>query len=142
MFKPSLGKRQTAAIEAVLSYGTTFTGTLHCHTPVRIEGVVHGSIASTDLIIISESAIVTADVTARDIVIAGKLIGEIRAEQRLTLASTAEIHGNVTANSLIVFEGAILDGTTKMERPVTATAEETNASETEDASAHSRAEAG
>ncbi|MNW31177.1 Polymer-forming cytoskeletal [compost metagenome] len=142
MFKPGLGKRQAAPVEAVLSYGTTFTGTLHCHAPVRIEGVVHGSIASTDLIIISESAIVTADVTARDIVIAGKLIGEIHAEQRLTLASTAEIHGNVIANSLIVFEGAILDGTTRMERPVNTTAEETNASETEDSSVHSRAEAG
>jgi cytoskeletal protein CcmA (bactofilin family) len=78
--------------------------------PVRIDGHVEGEISSNDVVVIGESGVVTAQLSAASVVIAGKITGDIVASKRVELRPTARVLGNLTTPVLVVEEGAVFDG--------------------------------
>ncbi len=94
---------------AYLDRGAKVSGKLSFEGPARVEGQVEGEIHAKDLVI-GESAVVTAQINAASITIAGTVRGEVVATQRLEVRPSAKISGNITAPKLIVHEGAIFDG--------------------------------
>ena len=58
---------------AVIDKGCKFEGNLSFNGTVRISGEVTGSIFSNDTLIISEEAIIDADITANVILISGNV---------------------------------------------------------------------
>ena len=104
------GVGQTGGIDAFLGKGTTISGKLVFEGPGRIEGKVEGEISAHDTLTIGEGAVVTAKVTGTSIVIEGQVTGDVVARQRLELRPSGRVRGNISAPSLVVHEGAILDG--------------------------------
>ncbi len=47
---------------------------------------------------------------ARSAVIAGKITGIIKVDEKLEIRATAVIHGRVTARSLAIAKGAVIEG--------------------------------
>jgi cytoskeletal protein CcmA (bactofilin family) len=94
---------------AYLDQGAKVTGKLSFEGPARIDGQVDGEINAKD-IVIGESAVVTAQIAAASIVIAGTVRGEIAASQRIEIRPSAKVSGNITAPKLVVQEGATFDG--------------------------------
>lgn len=121
-------------IDAFLGKGTKVTGKLTFEGPGRIEGEVDGEIAAQDTLTVGEGANVSAKISGATIVIEGKVTGDVVARQRLELRATGRVHGNVTTPSLIVHEGAILDGQCSMG----ATAAKTTAKRDDQADAATR----
>ncbi|MFW5887595.1 MAG: polymer-forming cytoskeletal protein, partial [Bacteriovoracia bacterium] len=72
------------------------------------------SIFSNDTLIISEGAIVNADIHANVILISGTVKGNIKANSRVEIRKPARFEGTITVPSLIVEEGVIFHGITKM----------------------------
>ena len=107
-------------IDAFLGKGTTVTGTLVLAGPGRIEGRVDGEVEAQDTLTIGDGAIVNARIVGTTIVIEGRVTGDVTARQRLELRASARIQGNVTTPSLIVHEGAILEGQCSMSGGATA----------------------
>lgn len=101
-------------ISAVIEEGCKFEGNLSFNGTARIAGVVNGSIFSNDTIVISEGAMINADVSANIIIIAGSVKGNIKASSRVEILKPARFEGTITTPSLIVEEGVIFHGTTKM----------------------------
>jgi len=104
----------TKKITAIIEDGCKFEGNLSFNGVARIAGVVNGSIFSNDSLIISEGAIVNADINANVILISGTVKGNIRASSRVEIRKPARFEGTITSPSLIVEEGVIFHGTTKM----------------------------
>lgn len=95
-------------IATVISRGSTFEGTFHVEGGMWIEGVLHGEGVCTGTLTIGQDGDVEANLRARDIIIAGAVVGSIEAESRVTLRSTARLRGDIKAMALIVEEGAAL----------------------------------
>ncbi len=99
---------------AIIEEGCRFEGNLSFNGVVRIAGVVTGSIYSNDTLIISEGAIINADVNANTILISGTVKGNIKATSRVEIKKPARFEGTITSPSLVVEEGVIFHGVTKM----------------------------
>lgn len=99
---------------AIIDEGCRFEGNLSFDGVVRISGIVTGSIFSNDTLIISEAAVINADINANIILISGTVTGNIKATSRVEIRKPARFEGTVTSPSLIVEEGVIFHGVTKM----------------------------
>jgi cytoskeletal protein CcmA (bactofilin family) len=106
--------RQTAGApleaRAYLDQGSKVSGKLTFEGPARIDGHVDGEITAKDGVMIGESAVVTAQIKAASIIVAGKVSGDITATQRIEIRPSAKVVGNLTAPVLVVHEGALFEG--------------------------------
>lgn len=96
--------------ETVIAPSVRVEGDFVSEGNVRIEGEVKGSISTDRDLIVGENAKITAGVQARNGVIAGELHGNLRVFDRLELASTARIYGDIQAKVLSVAPGAMMKG--------------------------------
>jgi len=78
--------------------------------PVRIDGQVDGEISANDAVLVGESAVITAQLKAASVVIAGKISGDIIAGKRVEIRPTAKVFGNLTTPVLVVHDGALFEG--------------------------------
>jgi cytoskeletal protein CcmA (bactofilin family) len=101
-------------IVAIIEEGCRFEGNLSFNGVVRIAGNITGSIFSNDTLIVSEGAVINADVNANVILISGTVKGNIKATSRVEIRKPARFEGTITAPSLVVEEGVIFHGVTKM----------------------------
>lgn len=106
--------KELGEISAIICGGCRFEGNLSLSGIVRIAGNVTGSIFSNDTVIISEGAVINADINANVIFISGVVRGNINASSRVEIVKPARFEGIITTPSLIVEEGVIFHGTTKM----------------------------
>jgi cytoskeletal protein CcmA (bactofilin family) len=106
---------QMAGARAYLDQGSKISGKLKFEGPAQIEGQVDGEISAKDSLMIGESAVVTAQIKASSIIVAGKLSGEIVASERIEIRPSAKVSGNLTAPRLVVHEGAIFEGNCSMQ---------------------------
>ena len=109
-------KKQEQSEEKVLDINATMQGTMVFKDPVnlRISGEFEGKLDTKGKLTIGENAEVKADINGEDITIAGKVVGSIVATKRLNLIAPANITGDIITSSLVVFDGAVLNGNCKM----------------------------
>ncbi len=107
-------KSQKGEISAIIEEGCKFEGNLSFSGVARIAGVVNGSVFSNDTVVVSEGAVVNADIHANIILISGTVKGNIKASGRVEIIKPARFEGTITTPSLVVEEGVIFHGTTKM----------------------------
>lgn len=98
--------------EKILDVDAAMSGTLSFRDPVnlRINGKFEGTLETKGNLVIGPTAVVKASIIGDDIVVAGRLKGEVIAKQRLTLLSSAILEGQVKTDKLIVNEGAVFEG--------------------------------
>jgi len=99
---------------AIIEEGCKFEGNLSFSGVVRIAGVVNGSVFSNDTLIISEGAVINADINANVVIISGSVKGNVKASSRVEIRRPARFEGTVVAPSLVVEECVIFHGVTKM----------------------------
>ena len=100
---------------ALIQEGCHFEGHLSCRGVATISGEVSGRIFSDDTLIITEGAIVNADIHGHIILIAGTVKGNIKATARVEIKKPARFEGTIMSPGLVVEEGVIFHGTTKMQ---------------------------
>ena len=98
----------------ILTPGCHFSGKLLCRGSSRIGGRVEGEIHSEGLLILEEEAIITAAVSADEVVIQGQVKGRLEARSRVELAPTASFEGDIMTPSLVIKEGAQFNGSALM----------------------------
>jgi len=100
---------------AYLDSGSKISGKLLFDGPIRIDGQVDGEINAKDTLTIGESAVVTAQIKAASVIVAGKVSGDIIAGQRIEIRPSAKVLGNLTSPVLVVHEGAMFEGHCSMQ---------------------------
>lgn len=65
-------------------------------------------------VIIGEAAKVVADITGRNISVAGAVRGNIKATGRLEILSTGQVWGDISVESFLIDEGGFFSGLSTM----------------------------
>lgn len=92
----------------------TFEGTMTGSEPVLLEGTVRGNINLNAELRVGPKARVEATVHAKNVVIEGRLTGDVSADDRVELVASATVDGNLKAPKIIVAEGAKFRGNVDM----------------------------
>lgn len=110
-------KRTPGVTDTLIGAGTEMNGQLKSEAGVRIEGAYHGDIESKGDIVVGEGGVAKSTMTARDVTIAGKVYGDVHTKGKLIITATGQLHGNSYASVLLVQEGGILNGGSRMDGP-------------------------
>jgi cytoskeletal protein CcmA (bactofilin family) len=95
---------------AYLDSGSRISGKLSFEGATRIDGQVDGEIHAKESLTIGESAVVTAQIRAASIIVAGKVSGDLTATSRIEIRPSAKVIGNLNSPTLVVHEGATFEG--------------------------------
>ena len=106
--------RLSENVAAIIEEGCDFKGKLAFEGLVRLGGDFEGEIFTNDILIIEETAFVRADISADVVVVSGKLVGDIVAKNRIEIFKPAMIKGNLTAPVIVMEEGVVFEGNTRM----------------------------
>ncbi len=83
-----------------------------------IDGSVEGAINSPDnRVTVSRDAQVSANITAREVVVFGKVSGNIYASDHVDIRSEGSLTGDVTAQRISVGDGAFFKGGIDISKP-------------------------
>lgn len=118
--------RKNKAIPTILGVGCKSEGKINCETDLRIDGHFNGEIHCGATVTIGEQGDINSNIIANEVIVAGKVTGDIQAQDRLTILKNGQIDGNVHVTQLVIVEGGMLNGTSKMGRPSSAPVKEKN----------------
>jgi len=95
---------------ATFGPGLVFEGKLSFQGQVRFDGTFTGEITTDDLLIIGETAKVSADITCGSVVINGEVTGKIKARDSVELRGHARVKADLATPSLVMDKGVVFDG--------------------------------
>ncbi len=100
-----------------VSKNMAIKGELKCGEALTIEGQVEGKIELRQHILtIGPRARVTAQVTAKAIVIEGHVTGDIAASERIDIRVNGSVDGDLVAPRVVIADGARFRGSIDMQR--------------------------
>jgi len=92
-------------------------GELTSTVSLRVDGHVRGQIVLRDAeLTIGQSARVDADVRGLRVLILGTLNGNVTATERIELGASANVTGGLSANNVVIVDGARFTGRVDMDR--------------------------
>ena len=97
--------------------GALFQGTLRLKGDFCIDSEFHGCLSTEGSLTVGPSGSVEGDIRAREVIVAGAVVGDIVARSQLILRSGARLHGNVETACLEIERHAYFNGRTSMTRP-------------------------
>ena len=97
--------------------GSVVTGEATFKAMMRIDGQLSGRISSSSgTLVIGANGRVDANIEVAVATIHGTVNGDVIATQRLELGRSAKVNGNIQTPSLVIEQGAIFEGSCKMEQ--------------------------
>jgi len=97
-----------------LGKDTRFEGKLRFQGTMRIDGHFKGEVSAQGNLIVGESALVEGELRVTYASVSGEVHGDILAEQRVDLRAPSKVFGNIQSPAVVMEEGVIFEGTTKM----------------------------
>ncbi|MGK0289540.1 MAG: cytoskeletal protein CcmA (bactofilin family) [bacterium] len=105
---------KNAPMSGLLGVGSRFEGEIKFEGTLRIDGMMRGRITCKNerpsIVIISELAVVEADIIADVIIISGQIYGNIQAIERVEIHNPGRLEGTVYTCDLMVDDGALFQG--------------------------------
>lgn len=108
-------KKKDEEFKAFIGKGADFAGKLIFSGTVRIDGDFHGEIFGEGTLVVGEGANIEADINVENIVISGEVHGEIEAKEKIEIYPPGRVMGNVKTPIFVIKEGAVFEGTSRME---------------------------
>lgn len=118
MFGRSAKKKpRLDAITAFLGAGTQYHGQFNFQGVVRIDGGVFGDIISDGVLVLGEEGLVEGSIRVGELITSGRIVGDVTASRRVILNKSANHRGNITSPSVVIEDGAVLNGQLRMSEP-------------------------
>jgi cytoskeletal protein CcmA (bactofilin family) len=115
----------SARAAACISQGIRIKGEITGSEDLFVDGPVEGKLQLTNgSLTVGPNGSVKADVTAREVIVRGKVEGKIAGRDRVQLWSTGHVTGEVQTQRLAIEDGAVLRGKVETGKPVEKGAEE------------------
>jgi VCBS repeat-containing protein len=100
----------SGATATFIGAGTVIVGDVRGTTHFVVSGEIHGDGDLGGALSLSASGQWHGTVHARQAIVAGRITGELIVEDTLEIGRTAVINGRVSARSIAIAKGAIVDG--------------------------------
>jgi cytoskeletal protein CcmA (bactofilin family) len=108
------GKKKLEAGITLIANNCELSGDIHFSDQLLVNGTVNGNIfaeaGSKALITVSEKGRVSGDIRVPNVVINGRVAGDIYADKHVELSAKAEIVGNVYYSLIEMVMGSRVDG--------------------------------
>ncbi|CAN7270255.1 bactofilin family protein [Paenibacillus sp. LjRoot56] len=109
-----LKRIDTKSTDTLIGASTICEGKIMSEASLRIEGQMNGDIECAGDITIGENAVVQSNIHARDVIVAGKVKGNVYTKGKLIVTSSGVLIGNIDVRSFIIEEGGIFQGSSAM----------------------------
>ena len=103
-------------ITTFLGEGTEFEGILECAGALRIDGHFRGEISGEMSLVVGEGAKIESDIHVSHLLNSGEIKGSVVAKERIEIREPGKVLGNIRTPSLVMDEGAIMEGKCRMHR--------------------------
>ncbi|GJM76678.1 hypothetical protein HMSSN036_88940 [Paenibacillus macerans] len=110
-------KNAAGLTDTLIGQGSSIEGKLECKSNLRLEGKFSGEIECLGQVVIGETGEARSNIQGGEVVVAGKVVGDISTRGKLTITGNGQVDGNVDVAKLIILEGGQLNGSSKMEPP-------------------------
>ena len=91
-----------------------FRGNIEYSVPLKILGKYEGDIKGNEILNIGSEATVEANIDTSEIIVFGKIIGNITAQYKVELKKGSQVIGNIRTPKLLMEEDVIFDGQCEM----------------------------
>jgi len=109
--------KNTAAPTEQATIGRTLVikGEISGSESLYVDGKIEGTInLAENRVTVGRNGVVTANISAREVVIMGKVTGNVQCSDRLDIRSEGSLAGDVTTMRISVEDGAILKGSVQV----------------------------
>jgi cytoskeletal protein CcmA (bactofilin family) len=107
-------KKKQPPIKSLIAEGSQINGNISFTDGLRVDGKITGDIHASEevssILVISEIATITGEITADHIIINGTVKGPVHARKMLELQPKARIEGDVQYTALEMHQGALITG--------------------------------
>jgi cytoskeletal protein CcmA (bactofilin family) len=101
-------------MNGLLEKGCEFEGKLTFEGTVRINGSFSGEIFSEGTLVVGEGAKIDAKVEVGSCTINGEVSGTLTARDRIEMNAPAVVRGDIKAQTLVIEEGVVFEGSCSM----------------------------
>ncbi|MGH8015995.1 MAG: bactofilin family protein [Candidatus Zixiibacteriota bacterium] len=101
-------------MNTIIGKDTVITGTIDVKGGLRVDGTAKGKVICDDAITIGPTGIVESEIEANNIIVAGRLVGNIIAAEKVELQAKCEVDGDIRTKSLVIEQGAVFCGACNM----------------------------
>ena len=116
-------ERETRVMDKLITFGESIqiNGDLTGNEDLIIDGKLDGKIFLKDhKLTIGQNGHIEAEIQAKEVVVAGNLLGNITASDKVEVAATGSMSGDISAPQVILADGARFRGSIDMEPKSTA----------------------
>ena len=93
-----------------IAAGSRVEGRLSGPTELLIEGEVHGEIRVESAVMIGTEGVVQGPISAQVVRVGGRVIGDVQAVDRVEVAPSGSLDGDISAPRVVIAEGAFFKG--------------------------------
>ncbi len=101
-------------MNTIIGKDTVITGTIDVKGGLRVDGTAKGKVICDEAITIGATGVVESEIETGTIIIAGRLVGNINAAEKVELQAKCEVEGDIHTKSLVIEQGAIFCGACNM----------------------------
>lgn len=102
-------------LKVIVGTESSIHGEITSKGTVKIDGTFEGCV-NADCLIIGAKGVVTGDVNVRQMIVGGRIIGNIRATEGVDIQDTGDVCGDIYSVRLCITEGGQFDGRSSMLR--------------------------
>jgi cytoskeletal protein CcmA (bactofilin family) len=108
---------RSAGPATLVSEGCKINGTVTGNGDFHLAGELEGDCDLGGTVTLAKSALWTGSIQAGNVVVAGRVDGDILARGRVEITDTARISGTVSGEAIAVAEGAVVEGVMRTTGP-------------------------
>ena len=106
--------KNTEKLESFIGQNSHFKGDIETKGTLRVDGTLDGNVKA-DWVILGEKAQLKGDITARGVIVGGKIEGNVKAKELVEIKSKGVVNGDIDAGKLSIAEGAVFNGKASMQ---------------------------
>src|SRR3989338_4697156 len=114
MFREKGDSMASQQMNGLLEKGCEFEGKLTFEVTVRINGKFSGEVFSEGTLVIGDGAKLDAKIEVGTCIIHGEVSGTLNARERIEMHAPAIVRGEITAQTLVIEEGVLFEGSCSM----------------------------
>ncbi len=100
---------------SIIAAGMHISGDVETNGTIKIDGRIEGSVLGARQVMLGRHGTIHGNLHAGEVVIGGLVDGAIVAGERLELQASAVVNGDIDTKSIVVLEGARINGAVRMQ---------------------------
>ena len=98
-----------------IGQGIEISGQVQFNDRLQVDGKITGKVTSErGVLTVGESGLIEAQIDVGTCIIHGRIEGDLTSTTRIEIRRTGKVHGDIMTPSLLIEEGALLNGMVKM----------------------------